>query len=546
MKRIFIYLLVVLFSSQAQAQSSLSNLPAASSVDNTDLFYIVKTPGLGGVKATLAQIAAAIAALGPPIKSTGYVYGLGQGTIAIAGGGTGYAGRDLVTLTCANATFTTNPVVAITHATGGVADGVSVVNPGVATSIGAYNCTFTQSSTTGSGVGATFTGTLLPTASVLSLPTLLTGGAASNGNTFIGGGTPSSTLGTGENTFLGDFAGASFGGTAQGNTALGSYSCGIGANTTATGNFNLCVGRNAGRNMSGAANTNTLVGDSAAGNENGTAFSAQNDVVVGSTGIGITTGSENTLVGVGAGLTFSTAAGNTLVGYNAGNVLTTGFNTILGYQAGLNITTSAFGGNHVLLGADAGQNITTGFNDVIIGQGAASSTLTTGAHNVVIGTSNGCDTANSGDNNTLTLCAGAGALLHITGGGTPSTSSWTLNGSSFSVPGVLSLANGGASTPAINFGDSGSGFWRPSLNQIALSVGGTPVWSFDSNGMFRPATDNAFSLGSTSNRMSAIYSMGYFAGSSNLAGVSTVCTVTAADSLTFTLGLLTSKGAHCT
>lgn len=66
------------------------------------------------------------------------------------------------------------------------------------------------------------------------------------------------------------------------------------------------------------------------------------------------------------------------------------------------------------------------------------------------------------------------------------------------------------------------------------------------NWPFIPNADNALTLGVATLRWSGIYSMGYFAGASNLAGVSTVCTVTAGNSYTFTLGLLTSKGANCT
>lgn len=56
MKRLFIYLSLSFFVPPALAQSSLSNLPAAVSVAGTDLFYIVKTPGVGGVRASAAQI----------------------------------------------------------------------------------------------------------------------------------------------------------------------------------------------------------------------------------------------------------------------------------------------------------------------------------------------------------------------------------------------------------------------------------------------------------------------------------------------------------
>lgn len=74
---------------------------------------------------------------------------------AIASGGTGYAVNDIITL--AGGTFTAPAKVKVTSVTSGAVTAVSVYTPGIY-SVAPTNPT-AQASTTGSGTGATFTGT---------------------------------------------------------------------------------------------------------------------------------------------------------------------------------------------------------------------------------------------------------------------------------------------------------------------------------------------------------------------------------------------------
>lgn len=348
-------------------------------------------------------------------------YALGPGTIAIGSGGGGYATNDTITLACAGTTFTTSPIIAVTAQAAGVVTGSSVIQPGVTTSPSANACTFTQASTSGSGSGATFTGNFAPIAAVLSVPTLTTGGTA-NGNLFIGGLTPLASLGTAENTFVGTLAGGKFSGAAASNTAFGLDACGTGGSTP-TGSFNACLGRNAGRNISGAAARNTLVGDSAAGNEIPNNLSGSDNTVVGSGGQALTSGNLNVFVGNLAGGANSTATGSVLIGYAAGQNLTNGFATYVGFEAGLNSTA-----NNTAIGASAGSSIINGGGNVILGNSVASTTLTSGNNNIVIGSGASCDTAGASDSNTITICGGAGAIIHSTGDATPATSITTVTG----------------------------------------------------------------------------------------------------------------------
>src|SRR4051812_38904365 len=85
---------------------------------------------------------------------------LGQGSIAIVSGGTGYVVGEQVTLACAGATFSTSPVIVVNAVSGGVITGSQVTITGVTSAVSVGPCTFTQASTSGSGTGASWTGNL--------------------------------------------------------------------------------------------------------------------------------------------------------------------------------------------------------------------------------------------------------------------------------------------------------------------------------------------------------------------------------------------------
>ncbi len=116
---------------------------------------------------------------------------------------------------------------------------------------------------------------------------------------------------------------------------------------------------------------------------------------------------------------------NIAAGLGAGGSLSGINNTIVGAGSGALLGAA---NSETLLGWGNGTQITTGSNNVIVGPAVASTTLQTGHDNVVIGTSNVCDTAASGSNNSLTLCAGGGALLRVTGGSTASTATQVESG----------------------------------------------------------------------------------------------------------------------
>lgn len=232
---------------------------------------------------------------------------LGQGTVAIKTGaaGTSYAQGDSVTLTCAGCVITTNPVVTINNVSGGVVTGITVTATGVISSATNPTPIFTQTATSGSGTGLQITGSLGPIAGDFSSASLNTGGGATNGNFFIGFGTPGAGgIGGGENTGVGYQACAGFKGASGANTCLGHNAGGAQGASAATGSFNIFVGDDSGRNITGSSvQANTCFGQSSCRVLN--------------------SGGYNTCFGENACGAMTSGIGNTVIGYNAGGTLLT-------------------------------------------------------------------------------------------------------------------------------------------------------------------------------------------------------------------------------
>lgn len=332
--------------------------------------------------------------IGGPVTSPGsgvaaMSFAVGQGSPSIVVAGTGYAAGDTVTMTCSGVTFTTTPVIGIGSVSAGVPTSVSVTRIGVATAAVPGTCTLTQTATSGTGTGLTVSVQFGVIAATISSPALATGGGVANGNLYLGAETPASTLAGIENTFFGARAGSAFAGAAIGDSAFGHNACGQGAAIGGVvGNYNTCLGNDAGRDITGNIAGNTLIGQ----------------------GAGVKTASNN----------------NTIIGQNAGPVYaSSGGAVYIGQAAGL---LSTGGAGNVIIGNNAGSTLTTGAENVIIGFGVASTTLQTGSFNIVIGIANNCDTAASNTSGSIRICSTGGLTWAMSGGATPSTSITSIAG----------------------------------------------------------------------------------------------------------------------
>jgi len=179
------------------------------------------------------------------------------------------------------------------------------------------------------------------------------------------------------------------------------------------GNFNVCVGDEAGTVLT-LGDHNTLVGFNSGallltGGENtllGDAAGEALDVGIQNIAVGYlaltndTKGSTSTAIGVAAlasqNFTSATNSLNTAVGYEAGTTLTTGLrNVMAGHRAGVLATTP---NDLIAIGFEAGGGATmTGNNNICIGTDSGHD-LTSGAGNIFIGTEAG-DKTDDGDGN---------------------------------------------------------------------------------------------------------------------------------------------------
>ncbi len=266
----------------------------------------------------------------------------------------------------------------------------------------------------------------------------------------------SSGSGTGETVTVTWTAGAAYGNTAVGhsalsgtmttaavqNTAMGRLACGA----VTSGNGNTCVGYSAASTLttgSGGVYIGLVTVDATAASNavaiGNAANTGSNGVSVGANaGLSLTASPSNQVfIGIDAG-EFTTSLGDTFVGYLAGLGVTgaklTGINnTAIGQQAGLALQGVA--ASNVLLGTIAGSAITTGSTNVCIGPTVCSTGPTTGANNIIIGTVTSGDPATS-TSNTLWIGGGATAVLSSTLiNATPAT---VINGT-ITMPGITQV-----------------------------------------------------------------------------------------------------------
>jgi hypothetical protein len=323
--------------------------------------------------------------LGPIVSAFGGLqFALAPGSISAPGGTmTGYVAGDTITLQCTGVNFTSSPVIGVnTVTTGAVTQGILEM-PGItsgAVPSGSISCS--QASTSGVGTGYTVTASLGVIASYISFPMLSTGGTTnSNGNLILNlgqGDTGQPLFAGNEATFFGDKAGWAFNGIANQNSAFGHNACGNGGTTLNTGSW-TCMGDDAGRNIQGTGGGGTLIGQGA----------GRNVANRWATWIGFQAGGSGGTNNAG----LMTGVGNTGLGYNVGSALTAG-------------------SGHLFLGAFAGDAQTNSAQDIVL-------SATNGSSDI-------CDTSNVND--TFFVCPGAGPVLTISGGGTPSTSAATFAG----------------------------------------------------------------------------------------------------------------------
>ena len=386
---------------------------------------------VGNLRASnnLSDVASPSSSLSNLVSGTGiFQFALSQSGLGTPTGTmSGYVAGDTVTLSCTGVTFSISPIIGITHATGGAADGATVSNPGATSgNIPSGPLACSQASTTGSGTGFQITADKAVIAAYLYPAGLSTGGTATNGNFFLN----SSPLEQGalwpagsENSYLGVKSGFGLGGISTQNLAVGHNACGNGGSGAVSG-LNVCVGADAGRNFQAAAGSTTLVGAGAGRN--------------------IANGWD-TFVGAGSGGSEGANTPGSLTGYN---------DTAVGYSSGPDITS---GSGNLFAGAKSGTGITTGGSNIILEA-----------------TAGGDNCGNGNESNVVAVCAGAGRVLTITGTGTPSTSVATFPGAlvASSLAGNLSIgtASGGAS-PRIGT-DSTSGLVTANGNLIGFEYGG--------------------------------------------------------------------------
>jgi trimeric autotransporter adhesin len=357
--------------------------------------YFTGGLGIGSVNTTAGTLT-----VGGNSVAPGLGLAIGQGSVSVANGGSGYTIGDNVTLTCAGAAFSTNPVIAVTatSSNGSTITAVTVTNPGVATIVPGNTCALTQLSTSGSGTGAQINATFGPIAAYVSIASLSTGGGVSNGNLFLTAESPTSTFNGSESTFVGDRAGGGFGAGSAADTAVGHNSCGVGNSpgslAAASGSFNSCFGDDAGRNISGTAAGDTFLGQGAGRGNGSSAITGSDNTFVGQgSGANMTGFSNDTVVGA---LSLSGAAGNgnTVIGEGSASGATGSRNTVIGYQVG-------------------NTNLGSGSDNLLISTGGAS-----------------CDLLKSNDSNEAVFCAGhtSSPFFTTTGANTPSTSLTSLYG----------------------------------------------------------------------------------------------------------------------
>ena len=178
--------------------------------------------------------------------------------------------------------------------------------------------------------------------------------------------------------------------TGANNLGIGEKTLGGNSSTALTGNDNISLGANAGRDMEGAAEGNVLVGKDS--------------------GISLTTGNFNVLIGRDAGDSLGAQTHNTAIGTDAlGGSSLVDQTVIVGSQAATGAMTAAADGT-VAIGYEALKVLTSGTGNLAIGYQAADA-VSTGDHNTAIGYQ-ALSTEDTGDRNTA---IGYQALTNVNG-----------------------------------------------------------------------------------------------------------------------------------
>lgn len=218
-------------------------------------------------------------------------------------------------------------------------------------------------------------------------------------------------------------------------------------------------------------NNNTLMGTNA-GNNN-TLSGASNTAFGFSALSGITTGLQNTVIGANSGTGLSTGFYNTIVGQGSGNALTTGStspfvtgavnNVIIGEGA----ATSLNAADNVVIGQGAATSLNTIFS-VIIGSGAAT-TITAGNSNVIIGAVAGpTNTATAGGSNVV-IGSEAGQFINSNNNiviGASAGSAVTNGGGAIVIGTGLAGGNTGTFIGGLVSGTADEVEWNPATGQL--------------------------------------------------------------------------------
>jgi len=230
----------------------------------------------------------------------------------------------------------------------------------------------------------------------------------STSNTALGynslGGNVSTALTGNDNIALGANAGRDIQGSAEANILIGKDS-GI---ALTTGNFNVLIGRDAGDSLVDETH-NTAIGTDALG---GSSLVDQTVIIGSQAGAGAmeATADGTVCVGYESGAAITSGAGNVAVGFQAGKAMTSQSNcTLIGYQAGLAINNDN-AANSTLIGYKAGVAITDGKQNTAVGVNALLD-CTSADYNVAVG-NNALENVSTGANNKNTgIGFGTGATL---------------------------------------------------------------------------------------------------------------------------------------
>jgi len=282
---------------------------------------------------------------------------------------------------------------------------------------------------------------------------------ASGGNYNVCVGDEAGTaISTGDNnTLIGYVAGDAIS-TSSANTAVGSF-----AMTSMTdGADNVAVGTSA-LDVDTKGSKTVAVGRNALGTQNFTTATDAYNVAVGyNAGVAVTTGINNTLIGGLAGDALTDADYNTAVGFQALGTDVLGSRSVaIGFEA-LKTQNPVDGSNNptavdmynVGIGFNAGTGITTGINNVTLG-GLAGTGITTGGGNICIGKQAGVTSTvlTTGGNN---IVIGLGA----------NTGSASRNNSIVMGEAVVSVSNGqftfGTGTSDSNIANGATSISAPS------------------------------------------------------------------------------------